>query len=185
MYLQNFPNLIWWTPAAFSGIFARRSKTVTLGECKCSYLGTALPSFLAQNRKNKGCVQPHGTAALAEVWGALVISLRVSWLLRDTRSLPRAAATPTPMWAHQTPLLPYGLTFFLPHPNSIQAATPCSPRTKNPLTGSVGHGSAGANSAWVAGPCPPLPMEGPCTTTHHLLCTKNHPAAPAGNGRSR
>lgn len=50
---QSSPNILWWTPAAFSVIFAHRSKTVTLGECQCSYLGTALPSFLAQNRKNK------------------------------------------------------------------------------------------------------------------------------------
>lgn len=55
---QSFPNFLWWTPAAFSGIFAHRSKTVTLGECQCSYLGTALPSFLAQNRKNKALFSP-------------------------------------------------------------------------------------------------------------------------------
>lgn len=71
VHLQVFQNLIWWTPAAFSGIFVHRSKTVTLRECKSSYLGTALPSFLAQNSKNKGHVQHYGAAALAEVWGAL------------------------------------------------------------------------------------------------------------------
>lgn len=96
MCLQSFPNFIWWTPAAFSGIFAHRSKTVTLGECKCLYLGTALPSFLAQNRKNEGFIQPHITAALAEVWQALSHLCRNHSCLQTPHPCPEQQQHPAP-----------------------------------------------------------------------------------------
>lgn len=48
------------------------------------------------------------------------------------------------------------------------------PRTKNPLTGDVGHGSAGANSMW-AGSWPPLLMERMCPTMQRTLRAKNQP----------
>lgn len=93
MCLQSSPNFILWTAAAFSGIFAHRSRTVSLGECRCSYLGTPYPSFFAQSRKNKGCIQCCGTTAFAELWEALI----------SVRGLYGCSETPLPcpeQWQH-------------------------------------------------------------------------------------
>lgn len=187
MCLQSFPNFIWWTPAAFSGIFAHRSKTVTPRECKCSYLGTALPSFLAQNRKNKGCIQRHGTAALAEVWGALSSLCGCRGCSETPLPCPEQRQHPAQCEPTKTLSCLMATSSFHPIPTASSQQLHAPHRTKNPLRGGVGvgHCSAGANSAWAASSYPPLSTESRCPTTQRLLRTKNQPTAPAGNGRSR
>lgn len=185
MYLQSFPNFVWWTPAAFSGIFAHRSKTVTLGECKCSYLGTALPSFLAQNRKNKGSIQPHGSAALDEVWGAVSSLCGCRGCSETPLPCPEQRQHPPRCQPTKTLSCLMAASSFCPIPTASSQQLHAPPGTKNPLTGGVGYGSAGANSAWAAGPCPPSPMERLRPTTHHHLGMKNQLVAPAGNRRSQ
>ena len=145
MCLQSFPNFIWWNQCAFSGIFAHRSKTVTLGERKCSYLGTALPAFLARIRKKKGCIRPHNSVALAEVWGALT-SLCGRRGSSET-PVPCPEELQHPAWWEPTESLSclMAVSSFHPVPTPSRQQLPSLPRTKNPLTGSVRHGFAGAN----------------------------------------